>query len=506
MFGKMDPVTVEGERLVDTWWGRAWIDNLERYADLVNRTARGRAYLREGAVIDLKVSEGEARALVRGSGSTPYKVKISVATVSATKAQRIQSRCYDKASDTQALMEGRMPVAMEGILRSSDGLFPNIDELGFECSCPDSAHMCKHVAAVLYGIGVRFDRDPRLLFKLRGVPMDMFLERSMRSRLESMLDNATSIRTDRMLDDGSVKGLFEIVEHVSFRREDTDDSLVSTLGRGLHSEGLVLVDNNAVSEPMDIGDGMLKLTVTESGGRRNHVVIWRDRFDKPVRYSCGCDSDQPCRHVAAALISLDPSRDLEVDVERTLEEFTARIGAFLEDIGEIEWDQDEATGTWTNPDGRDTDAEIDALFDDMLRVLDPDDERTMWLFDDLYHRCMEIDYVAAEHLATRASAFSDILSGATPEMMRRLLGRYYLSWVFNAIDEVPHGVLESIYDPMEMGMSSDNLAELAFHLRMYGDYIEIKLYDEEAFERCRRVARMLRSKDLETMLDAMWSS
>ncbi|MBZ5584365.1 MAG: SWIM zinc finger family protein [Acidobacteriia bacterium] len=164
----VSPVVVEGRVIVKTFWGKAWCENLERYSDFANRLPRGRTYVRNGSVVDLQIGPGAIHAFV--SGSEIYEVAIEITPV--TKA-RWHSVCVDCAGAIDSLVEllqGRFSKGvMERICRQGAGLFPSPKEIRLSCSCPDWADMCKHVAAVLYGIGARFDERPELLFRLHGV-------------------------------------------------------------------------------------------------------------------------------------------------------------------------------------------------------------------------------------------------------------------------------------------------------------------------------------------------
>jgi uncharacterized Zn finger protein len=164
----VSPVVVEGRTIVKTFWGKAWCDNLERYSDFENRLPRGRTYLRNGSVIDLQIAAGEIRALV--SGSEIYKVKVKVAPVAKARWESICKDCAGAIDSLIELLQGRFSKGvMERVCRQKTGLFPSPDEIQLSCSCPDWADMCKHVAAVLYGIGARLDKQPDLLFRLHDV-------------------------------------------------------------------------------------------------------------------------------------------------------------------------------------------------------------------------------------------------------------------------------------------------------------------------------------------------
>ena len=164
----LTPVTVAGSKLVTTFWGKSWNDNLGRYRDYENRLPRGRSYLRHGAVIDLKVTDGAITALV--SGSSLYKVNITIKALKSDRWHALKKECSGKITSLIGLLQGKLPpTVMEAVTKQGSGLFPEPRDISFNCSCPDSAGICKHCAAVVYGVGVRLDNQPELLFRLRGV-------------------------------------------------------------------------------------------------------------------------------------------------------------------------------------------------------------------------------------------------------------------------------------------------------------------------------------------------
>jgi uncharacterized Zn finger protein len=164
----VSPVVIQGRAIVRTFWGKAWCDNLERYSDFANRLPRGRTYVRNGSVLDLRIAPGEIKALV--SGSEIYRVEIRVAPVTKPRWKSICKDCAGAIDSLIELLQARFSQGvMERICRQQTGLFPAPNEIKLSCSCPDWADMCKHVAAVLYGIGARLDQQPELLFKLTQV-------------------------------------------------------------------------------------------------------------------------------------------------------------------------------------------------------------------------------------------------------------------------------------------------------------------------------------------------
>jgi uncharacterized Zn finger protein len=164
----ISPVVIQGRAIAKTFWGKAWCDNLERYSDFANRLPRGRTYVRNGSVIDLQITPGKIKALV--SGSDIYAVAINVAPVRKARWKSICRDCAGAIDSLVELLQGRFSKGvMERICRQRTGLFPSPNEIQLSCNCPDWAEMCKHVAAVLYGIGARLDQQPELLFRLNQV-------------------------------------------------------------------------------------------------------------------------------------------------------------------------------------------------------------------------------------------------------------------------------------------------------------------------------------------------
>jgi uncharacterized Zn finger protein len=162
------PVVIEGRKIATTFWGKAWCGNLESYHDFESRLPRGRTYVRNGSVIDLQISPLEVRAMV--SGSSIYRVSVGIAAVPKAQWRTICKDCAGGIDSLVELLQGRFSKGvMERLCRQDKGLFPRPSEIAFSCSCPDYASMCKHVAAVLYGIGSRLDEKPELLFHLRAV-------------------------------------------------------------------------------------------------------------------------------------------------------------------------------------------------------------------------------------------------------------------------------------------------------------------------------------------------
>ena len=171
MVGKgvaVQPVVVEGREIARTFWGRAWCGHLEQFSDFENRLPRGRTYVRRGAVCHLEIAEGVVRAVVIGRDL--YEVAVEIDPLRASLWRALKRRCAGQIGSLIELLQGRLSDrVMAEVSDPERGLFPRPKQIRLSCSCPDWAVMCKHVAAVLYGVGARLDEQPELLFVLRGV-------------------------------------------------------------------------------------------------------------------------------------------------------------------------------------------------------------------------------------------------------------------------------------------------------------------------------------------------
>ena len=204
----ISPVIIEGNKIAKNWWGIAWNKNLEKYADLKNRISRGKSYLKNGFVVDLKIEKGEIKALVQGTGSKPYEVNISIDKLENVKWKKILEFCNHKIDTIETLIEGNFPKEFQKLFNESQyGMFPNPKQIHFKCSCPDSARVCKHIAAVLYGTGARIDEDPLLFFKLRDIDFQDLIKKSMEEKMQSMLKNADK-KSKRVIEDSQALDLF----------------------------------------------------------------------------------------------------------------------------------------------------------------------------------------------------------------------------------------------------------------------------------------------------------
>jgi uncharacterized Zn finger protein len=201
------PIARTGRRTIaESFWGKAWCENLEAYSDFANRLPRGRTYARNGSIIDLQMGRGKVTALV--SGSEIYRVTIDIKTLPAAAWSRIKEDCARSIDSLMDLLQGRFD---EGIMRRltqrDGGLFPQPREVQMDCSCPDWAGMCKHVAATLYGVGTRLDTRPELLFTLRNVDHLELLGRAVDA---DNLDRTLKGRADSALAGSDLGAIFGI--------------------------------------------------------------------------------------------------------------------------------------------------------------------------------------------------------------------------------------------------------------------------------------------------------
>lgn len=187
---KIEPIEVHGRKISSTFWGQAWCSHLEKFSDYENRLPRGRTYVRNGSVCHLAISKGKVEAIV--SGSTLYRINITITPLSARKWNDIRQQCAGQIGSMLELLQGRFSDSVMGIVTDKNkGLFPKPSEIRLACDCPDWAEMCKHIAAVLYGVGARLDQQPELLFLLRNVDHEALISQ------ELELQSATSEKGKR---------------------------------------------------------------------------------------------------------------------------------------------------------------------------------------------------------------------------------------------------------------------------------------------------------------------
>ncbi|MGZ0654188.1 helix-turn-helix domain-containing protein [Coraliomargarita sp. W4R72] len=188
-------------KIASSFWGRSWCRHLESFSDYENRLPRGRSYVRNGAILHLGIEPGKISAMVQGSEL--YELSIDIDPLPGEQWTAVKAACQGKIATLIELLQGKISdEIMTVVTDPSKGLFPQPQEIHFNCNCPDWADMCKHVAAVLYGVGARLDDSPELLFTLRGVDLNELISLdttqqtiasgSRRSRRRTLSDDAVS--------------------------------------------------------------------------------------------------------------------------------------------------------------------------------------------------------------------------------------------------------------------------------------------------------------------------
>ena len=199
----IQPVTIDGRTIARSFWGKGWCDHLESFSDYANRLPRGRTYVRNGSVCHLDIRPGRIEAIV--SGSELYHIAIRITELQAATWTAIKDQCTGRIGSMLELLQGKLSGQVMAIVTDRrHGLFPQPGEIALDCSCPDWVDMCKHVAAVLYGIGSRLDCQPELLFLLRDVdPQELIAA-------EIALPDADAVTAGDALADDQLGAIFGI--------------------------------------------------------------------------------------------------------------------------------------------------------------------------------------------------------------------------------------------------------------------------------------------------------
>lgn len=198
------PIQTGKRKISKTFWGNAWCQHVESFRDYDNRLPRGRTLVRNGSVCHLEINDGHIEGIV--AGSELYNVQVTIKPLASTKWENIKNACLGKIDTLLGLLSGELSDdVMQRVSDQHTGLFPQTNEIQFSCDCPDWAEMCKHVAAVLYGVGARLDHAPEKLFELRAVDCHELIN------TESILIDTTATTTGRRrLAASSIEGVFDI--------------------------------------------------------------------------------------------------------------------------------------------------------------------------------------------------------------------------------------------------------------------------------------------------------
>jgi uncharacterized Zn finger protein/DNA-binding transcriptional regulator YiaG len=197
----IQPVKIEGRTIARSFWGKGWCDHLESFSDFENRLPRGRTYVRNGSVCHLSIKPGRIEALVSGSAPSTHTIRIKKLKPAIWKF--VKKKCSGRIGSMLELLQGKLSdQVMTVVTDRKQGLFPQPREIELACSCPDWAVMCKHVAAVLYGVGSRLDSRPELLFLLRDVDAQELISTEMAV--------PSAVATGDRLDDDQLGDIFGI--------------------------------------------------------------------------------------------------------------------------------------------------------------------------------------------------------------------------------------------------------------------------------------------------------
>jgi uncharacterized Zn finger protein len=215
---ELAPVHVEGLQMGKTFWGQSWCKHIESFSDLDNRLPRGKTYVRNESILDMQVRKGLITAMVMGNEL--YSIRIKIDPLTAGQWQKIKRKTAGQIGSMVELLSGRLSDSvMLSVTGQSDGLFPKPGQLDMDCSCQDNAQMCKHLGAVLYGVGCRLDEEPELLFKLRGVD-----HRELITEATITAGNATVVGNRKVIAAGDLSAVFGI-EIDSFQSDNGPDTL-----------------------------------------------------------------------------------------------------------------------------------------------------------------------------------------------------------------------------------------------------------------------------------------
>ena len=158
--------------ITKTWWGEKWLDALKG-VDYANRIGRGKTYANTGRVYDIIINDNLALAKVKGNYQSFYNVSVEFKQFSQSEKNTIIKAIYENPTVMSALLNRKLPREVYDLLKSQNvNVFPTSHrDLNTDCNCPDYATICKHIAGLVYMIALEIDKDPFLIFKLRGLDL-----------------------------------------------------------------------------------------------------------------------------------------------------------------------------------------------------------------------------------------------------------------------------------------------------------------------------------------------
>lgn len=243
-------IHIKNNRISNTWWGQAWTKNIDLYSDVYSRLERGRTYVRKGTIEEIEIDDNNIFAKVKGSRPVSYDIQIKIEKMPDYKCDDFYAKITSKIENISQLNSGVVPADLKEMFSaaSSDGLFPGINEISFECSCPDTAIMCKHIAAVLYGIGNILDSNPLLIFQFRGIKLQKVLDDILIEKCDYYLDKAENLKEDKKIIEDSIEEASKLfgIELLSY--EDVNITEMSRNKPEKINEQFSLEKNNNVIE------------------------------------------------------------------------------------------------------------------------------------------------------------------------------------------------------------------------------------------------------------------
>lgn len=201
-------IAITGNKITRNWWGMAWQNKILSYSDYANRLPRARSYVRTGKVQELTVMPNCVTAKVKGSHEHSYNVTITIDPLSKEAKSQLISLFTEHISSMHELLTGAFPKSFaDELLGGAHPLFPTDTELHLQCTCPDWACLCKHVGAVLYGIGVVFDSNPSMFFTLRDLELSSLMQSTIDEHLDFYLEKA-ALKSTRHIDESAITSIF----------------------------------------------------------------------------------------------------------------------------------------------------------------------------------------------------------------------------------------------------------------------------------------------------------
>lgn len=228
----VQPIELENRKIATSFWGQSWCNHIESFSDYENRLPRGRTYVRNGLVCHLLIEKGKISAIV--SGSELYNIEINIRPLLPEKWLKIKKKCAGQIGSILELLTGRLSdIVMNIVCHREEGLFPLPSEISLSCSCPDWATMCKHIAAVLYGVASRLDHSPEQLFLLRGVNHEELIDIS--STISKAIEKGKA--TSKRIDNSSLEDIFgiEIDSKTTLSNEKRSSSISFSSKKNINS-------------------------------------------------------------------------------------------------------------------------------------------------------------------------------------------------------------------------------------------------------------------------------